>query len=114
MEMLQLRAWGSFRVDAHVKLKFVLMSALGFCGWRLLFKRVGLAHDDRRGRCAEARHDVFDPLRCGYAEPATVLAAVGTAKFTGMGPFAGADDADIAAARPLAIDGAVELHLEAD
>src|SRR5262245_52075632 len=35
-------------------------------------------------------------------------------KFTSMGPFAGADDADIAAARPLPVDGAVELDLEAD
>src|SRR5262249_8785071 len=75
---------------------------------------MGLAHDDRRGRRAEARHDVFDPLRGGFVEPAAVLAAVSAAKFTGVRSFAGADDGDVAAARPLAVDGAVEFHLEAD
>src|SRR5262249_21146620 len=85
-----------------------------FCGWRLLFVCVGLAHDDRRGRRAEARHDMFDPLRGRLAEPAAVLAAVDAVKYAGVRSFAGVDDADIAAARPLAGDRAVEFYLEAD
>jgi hypothetical protein len=42
-----------------------------------------------------------------------VLAAVTAAESTGMRSFAGLDDADIAAARFLAIDGTIELHPEA-
>src|SRR5262249_40533508 len=57
---------------------------------------------------------MFDPLCSCLAEPAAMLPAVGAAKFTGMWFFAGADDADIAAAGPLAIGGAVELDLEAN
>jgi hypothetical protein len=43
-----------------------------------------------------------------------VLAAAGAAKFTGMRAARCPDAADVLAARPLAIDGAVELHLQAD
>src|SRR5262249_3930945 len=85
-----------------------------FCGRRLLFKRVGLAHDDRRGWRAEARHDVFDPCGGGFAEPSAVLAAVGAVKFAGMWSFRWTNDADVAAARALPIDGPIEPHLEAD
>src|SRR5262245_29351711 len=85
-----------------------------FCGWLLLFKCVGLAHDDGCGRRAEARHRALDPLRCCLAEPAAMLSAVGAVKLAGMRPRAGADDTHVAAARPLAVGGAVELNLEAN
>src|SRR5262249_29414982 len=75
---------------------------------------VGLAHHDRRGRRAEARHDVFDPCSCGLAEPAATPVAIGAAQFAGMRALAGADNANVAAAGPLAVDRAVELDLEAD
>src|SRR5262249_29196907 len=79
---------------------------------RLFFVSVGLAHDDRRGRRTEERCDALDPLRGGLAEPTAVLTTVGAAQLTGMWSLAGADDAHVVAARPLALG--VELHLEAN
>src|SRR5258708_2651577 len=43
-----------------------------------------------------------------------MLAAVGAAKLTGVRSFASADDTHVAAAGLLAVDGAIELDLEAD
>ena len=88
------------------------MRSCGRC--LLLFECVGLAHDDRRGRRAEARGDVFDPMRSGFTEPPAMLAAIGAVKFAGMRSFARSNDADVAAARALPIDGPIEPHLEAD
>src|SRR6516164_1122571 len=85
-----------------------------FCGWLLLFKCVGLAHDDGCGRRAEARHHTLDELRCCLAEPAAMLSAVGAVKPAGMRPLAGADDTHVAAARPLAVDRAIKFDFEAD
>ena len=62
----------------------------------------------------EPCHDVFDPCASRFAEPTTVLPAVGTAQFTRVRLLAGADDADVAAARPLAINETVEPYLEAN
>jgi hypothetical protein len=43
-----------------------------------------------------------------------VLAAVGAGEFAGMRSFAGMDDGDIAAARPLAVDRSIEPHPKAE
>src|SRR6516162_10714664 len=88
------------------------MRSCGRC--LLLFECLGLAHDDRRGRRAEARGDVFDPMRSGFTEPPAMLAAIGAVKFAGMRSFARSNDADVAAARPIAVDWPVELDLQAD
>jgi hypothetical protein len=50
---------------------------------------------------------MFDPFRGSLAEPAAMLAAVGAVKRAGVRSLAGADDADIAAARPLSVGGAI-------
>jgi hypothetical protein len=69
---------------------------------------VSLAHDDGRGRRAEARRHVLDPLRSGFAEPAAMLAAAGADKFAGVRSACRSNGANIDAARPLAIDIAIE------
>src|SRR5262245_23561362 len=84
------------------------------CAGRLLFECVGLAHDDRRSGRAEARHHFPNPLRGRFAEPAAMLPAVGAGEFADMWLACRADGADIAAARPLAIDGTIEFQLKAD
>src|SRR5215831_5705157 len=43
-----------------------------------------------------------------------MLAAVGAGEFAGMRPLAGADDADVATARSVAVDWPIELYLEVD
>jgi hypothetical protein len=43
-----------------------------------------------------------------------VLAAIGALQRAGMRAFAGADDADVAAAGAIAIDRAIKLDFEAD
>src|SRR5215470_4182217 len=80
-----------------------------FCWRRLLFFYVGLAHDDRRRGRAETRRHALDPLRGCGREPAAAVAAIGAIDLVAVG-----DDADVAAARLLAVGGAVELHLEAN
>jgi hypothetical protein len=72
-----------------------------------LLRSVDLAQDNRRGGRAEARHDVFKPLRCGSAEPAAVLAATGAVQLAGMRPLPGAEGSDVAAARMFAVHRAV-------
>jgi len=68
-----------------------------FRGRRLLLKSVDLAHDNRRSRRAEARCNMLDPLRGGFTEPATALAAIDGVKRAGMRIHAGGDDANISA-----------------
>src|SRR5262249_40258083 len=80
-----------------------------FCWPRLLFFYVGLAHDDRRRGRAETRRHALDPLRGCGRKPAAAVAAIGAGEFVG-----GADDADVAAARSVAVDWPIELYLEAD
>src|SRR5262245_13694422 len=43
-----------------------------------------------------------------------MLAAIGAVKFASMRSFARSNDADVAAARPIAVDGPIELDLQAD
>jgi hypothetical protein len=50
---------------------------------------------------------MFDPLRGSLAKPAAVLTAVGAVKRAGVRSLAATDDADIVAARPLAVGGAI-------
>src|SRR5262245_57438271 len=102
-----------------IELLFVCASGLGWGSWvrvrgrRLLFISVTLAHHDRRGRCPEAHDDAFNPLCACLRKPAAMLAAVGAVKLASMRSLAGADDAHVIAAWPLAIDGAIELNHQA-
>ena len=73
-----------------------------------------LAHDDGRGGRAETFHHLLYPSRTGLADPTAMPITVNAAESTGMPSFAGTDDANVPVARFLAIDGTIELHLEAD
>src|SRR5262249_14214049 len=80
-----------------------------FCWRRLLFFYVGLAHDDRRRGCAETRRHALDPLRGCGREPAAAVAAIGAGEFVG-----GADDADVATARSVAVDWHRSIRSDTD
>src|SRR5262245_57766679 len=83
-----------------------------FCGRRLLFKCMPLADRDRSRRRTEACRHLPDPVRGVFAEPAAMLTAIGAAQRSGVWLSAGTDDADVTAARALAVDGAIKLDLE--
>ena len=76
----------------------------------VLFEHVKFAQNDRR----LGRAKILDPRCGGFAEPSTMLAAVGAVNFAGMWSFRWTNDADVAAARALPIEGPIEPHLEAD
>jgi hypothetical protein len=67
----------------------------------VLFEHVKFAQNDRR----LGRAKILDPRCGGFAEPSTMLAAVGAVNFAGMWSFRWTNDADVAAARALPIEG---------
>src|SRR5262249_56354263 len=73
-----------------------------------------LGTDNERMCPADERGDVFHPIRSGFTEPPGMLAANGAVKFAATRSFARSNDADVAAARPIAVDGPIELDLQAD
>src|SRR5262245_53452318 len=87
-------------------------SAVGFKFECHCFLR--LAHNDGVGRRAEAPDCFADEVERLLRGPAAMRAASCTAQLGGMLCLAGANDADIAAARSLTIDRAVEFDLDAN
>ena len=70
---------------------------------------VAASHNDWARRRTESSNCAFDPVCGGLAQPAAVPIAVCTNQLSGVRLFAWADDAYVAVARPLTVDGAVEL-----